>query len=130
MFENYFNEKCKYKQTCEIDPEKIGYQKGEIIDDQVITVKEAGLFGLISDECKLRMSDEQNYKNITSQIYLGIFGCQFDYVKFPFSSEEIHKEVCGIVIVCFDIASIIIMIFFFSKINSINNEFLFQMDNL
>ena len=99
------------------------------MDGEVITKQNAGLFGLISDECKLRMSNEL-YLNITSKIYLAVFGCQSDFVVFPIVNKEFHKEVCGIVIVCFDVASILVMIYFFTKINTINNEFLDEMDNL
>ena len=44
----------------------MGYQVGDVIaNDFVVTEKEAGLFGLISDDCKLRMSHTA-YQNITS----------------------------------------------------------------
>jgi hypothetical protein len=112
-----------------MDPSKIGYQPGDVVGDQVIEESNSGLFGLISDDCKLRMSDFA-YQNITSPEYIGIFGCKYDDVAFPLIGQRLHKEVCGVVIVCFDIASIMIMIYFFTKINSINIEFLDLMDNL
>ena len=36
----------------------------------------------------------------------------------------------GVIIVCVDFFSILVMMFFFAKINSINNEFLEDMDDL
>lgn len=68
--------------------------------------------------------------NITSAIYLGVFGCKYDDVKMPFFDERIHKERIGVFIVCIDVASIMVMIYFFTKINSLNNEFLGCMDDL
>ena len=50
-------------------------------------------------------------------------------VRFPFTSVEVHKEQAGLVIVSFDIASIIIMALFFSKLQSINLEYLEIMDD-
>jgi hypothetical protein len=38
--------------------------------------------------------------------------------------------VVGVIIVCVDFFSILVMMFFFAKINSINNEFLEDMDDL
>ena len=88
-----------------------------------------GLFGLISDECKMRMSFEQ-YLNITSPIYVSIVGCKYDDVKFTFSDSRVHKEKIGVVTVALDFASILIMIFFFSKIQAVNNEFQDKIDDL
>ena len=88
-----------------------------------------GLFGLISDDCKLRMSNDI-YNHITSKTYIGIFGCKYDDVKMPLSETRLHKEVIGVIIVCVDFTSILVMMFFFSKINSLNNEFLSNMDDL
>jgi hypothetical protein len=69
------------------------------------------------------MSD-YDYLNITSQIYLGVFGCKYDDVKLPLIEHRVHKEKIGVIIVCFDVASIMLMIYFFAKINNLNNEFL------
>ena len=84
---------------------------------------------MISDDCKLRMSDER-YTGIMSNTYLGIFGCKYDDVGIPFSENRLHKEVIGVFIVCLDFSSILVMMFFFSKINTLNNEFLQSMDDL
>lgn len=65
MFELYFKENCFSKQTCRLVPEEMGYQVGEIVNDNEITIQNSGLFGLFSDECKLRMSDP-NYNEILS----------------------------------------------------------------
>ena len=65
-----------------------------------------------------------------SNTYLGIFGCKYDDVGIPFSENRLHKEVIGVFIVCLDFSSILVMMFFFSKINTLNNEFLQSMDDL
>ena len=65
MFELYFKENCFSKQTCRLVPEEMGYQVGEIVNDNEITIQNSGLFGLFSDEYKLRMSDP-NYNEILS----------------------------------------------------------------
>ena len=75
------------------------------------------------------MSIEQ-YKNITSKTYIGLLGCKYDDVPIPFSPNRFHKESVGIVIVSLDFASMLVMIFFFSKINELNNEFLQKIDDL
>ena len=74
---------------------------------------------MISDECKLRMSYDE-YLNITSPIYIGVMGCKYDDVKAPFSSNRMHKEKIGVMTVALDFISIIVMIFFFGKIEKIN----------
>ena len=118
------------KQTCSFNPSQMGYVEGELDENgEIIDRNRAGLFGLISDNCKLRMSDP-NYLNITSQIYLGVFGCKYDDVKMPFIESRIHKERIGVFIVCLDVISIMLMIYFFTKINTLNNEFLGCMDDL
>ena len=108
----------------------MGDTLGEIDEDGVvIDESRIGLFGLISNECKQRMSIDQ-FKNITSKIYIGLMGCKFDDVPIPFSEKRIHKEKVGIIIVALDFTSILVMIFFFSKINELNNEFLTKIDDL
>ena len=136
-FESYFNHKCFGKQSCEFNPNKISNSNLKNIDrDDINYEVNQGLFGLINDECKLRMSDERyrisdtKPQLITSTTYIGIFGCKYDTVKIPFTSSPTHKEVIGVIIVCLDFLSILVMMFFFSKINSINNEFLECMDDL
>jgi hypothetical protein len=75
------------------------------------------------------MSIEQ-YKSITSKIYIGLLGCKYDDVSLPFSKKRIHKEKIGIIIVALDFTSILIMIFFFGKIKQLNSEFLEKIDDL
>jgi hypothetical protein len=75
------------------------------------------------------MSDDK-YQDITSKTYIGVFGCKYDDVKIPFSETRLHKEVIGIFVVCLDFSSILVMMFFFAKINTLNNEFLENMDDL
>ena len=87
------------------------------------------MFGLISDECKLRMSYE-DYLEITSPIYASIVGCRYDDVKLAFSNNRVHKEKIGVVAVALDFASILVMIFFFSKIKAVNDEFSDKIDDL
>lgn len=70
------------------------------------------------------------FQSITSQEYIAVVGCKYDDVKIPFSSKRLHKEVIGIIIVGIDFGSILIMIYFFSKINILNNEFLSSIDDL
>ena len=85
LFQNYFVKHCYYKQKCVLDPDEIGYKKGDFDEDgYIVPDHRLGLFGLISDDCKLRMS-HPIYQNITSQIYIGIFGCKYDDVKIPLS---------------------------------------------
>lgn len=107
----------------------MGFQIGDEKDGEIITEKDMGLFGLISDECKLRMSDPR-YQDILSKNYIGIFGCKYDDVGIPFTDTRLHKEVIGVFIVCLDFSTILVMMFFFAKINSLNNEFLANMDDL
>jgi hypothetical protein len=70
------------------------------------------------------------WHNITSQNYIGVFGCKYDDVKIPFISTRLHKEKIGIIIVSVDFTGILVMIYFFSKINHLNNEFLSNIDDL
>lgn len=76
----YYYDTCDYKSSCKFDFRNVGYQVGEIDDDGVrIDQDKAGLFGLISDECKLRMSDPA-YLDVTSKLYIGILACKYDDV--------------------------------------------------
>ena len=119
-FEKYFEENCFYESTCVFDKEKMGYKLGEIGPNNVRADENSiGLFGLISDECKLRMS-YKDFLNITSPIYIGVVGCKYDDVKAPFTSNRMHKEKIGVMAVALDFISIMVMIFFFSKIDAIN----------
>ena len=101
------------------------------VDEDGFTIDEdgIGLFGLISDECKLRIS-HPDFLKITSSLYIGVMGCKYDDVKMPFTDKRIHKEKIGVITVAIDFASIMIMIFFFSKIQDINDEFLNNIDDL
>jgi hypothetical protein len=126
----YYTETCDYKQSCEFDFRNAGYKVGEKDENgNVIDQDRAGLFGLISDECKLRMSDPA-YLSVTSKLYIGILGCKYDDVNVPFMNDRLHKEKIGIMIVIIDFASVLLMMYFFSKINSLNNEFLEKIDDL
>ena len=130
MFDKFFMDTCFYESKCSFDIKEIGYKLGEI-DSQGnrVTENSIGLFGLISDECKLRMSYEE-YLNITSPTYVSIVGCRYDDVKFTFSENRVHKEKIGVVAVALDFASILVMIFFFSKIKAVNDEFSNKIDDL
>jgi hypothetical protein len=76
------------------------------------------------------MSAEE-YDQITSNVYIAIFGCKYDEIAMPFVDDvHYHKEVIGVFIVVIDFVSILVMMFFFGKINSINNEFLECVDDL
>lgn len=59
-----------------------------------------------------------------------VVGCREDFVKVPFGGNLIHKESVGVLIVSLDIASILVMTFFFYKLKEINNEFLDIMDDM
>lgn len=84
-FTDYFVENCYYKQKCVLSPWEMGYQIGDETEEgDVIDETTMGLFGLISDDCKLRMSDPR-YQEIMSMTYIGIFGCKYDDVGIPFS---------------------------------------------
>jgi len=58
-----------------------------------------------------------------------VVGCKSDYVSLPFSTK-FHKQEAGILVVCLDIASLVIMAFFFSKLKKINEEYIDIMDNM
>ena len=115
---------------CTFDFKQIGYKLGDV-DSEGRTVDEngIGLFGLISDECKLRIG-HPDFLNITSPLYIGVMGCKYDDVRMAFSDKRLHKEKIGVITVALDFASILVMIFFFSKIQDINNEFLDNIDDL
>ena len=58
-------------------------------------------------------------------------GCKYDDVKVPFTrNTRIHKEWIGIIIIICDVVSIGIMIYFFTKIRELNEEFLNALDDL
>ena len=62
---------------------------------------------------------------------MGVVGCKYDDVKVPFTrSTRIHKEWIGIIIIICDVVSIGIMIYFFTKIRELNEEFLNALDDL
>ena len=75
------------------------------------------------------MSDSA-YLNVTSKLYIGILGCKYDDVNVPLMNKRLHKEKIGTMIVIIDFASILLMMYFFSSINSLNNEFLEKIDDL
>jgi hypothetical protein len=75
------------------------------------------------------MSDE-NYANITSKQYLAIFGCKYDTVSVPFSEMRVHKEIIGVLVVTVDFSCVLIMIYFFGKLEMLNNEWLMSIDDL
>ena len=75
------------------------------------------------------MSDPA-YLNVTSKLYIGILGCKYDDVNVPLMNNRLHKEKIGTMIVIIDFASILLMMYFFSKINALNNEFLEKIDDL
>ena len=125
---DYYRETCFGKASCEFDFRNVGYQVGELDESGVIIDQErAGLFGLFSDECKLRMSDPV-YLDVMSKIYIGIIGCKYDEVNF--FNNPLHKEKIGTMVVIIDFASVLIMVYFFSKINTLNNELLEKVDDL
>jgi hypothetical protein len=84
MFIQFFEERCYGKQSCSLESNNMGYYLDQVVDNERKTLQETGLFGLFSDNCKHRMSDEA-YGNITSKQYIGIFGCKYDTVSIPFS---------------------------------------------
>jgi hypothetical protein len=132
MFLKYFDENCFEKKECVLDPAVIGYQMGDKISKLNVTRERTGLFGLISDRCKYRMSNEVTYQNITSQSYIGIFGCKYDDVEVPLlgSGTRVHKEIVGVIAVTADFVCMLIVIYFFTKLESLNNEFLDNADDL
>ena len=75
------------------------------------------------------MSDPA-YLSVTSKLYIGILGCKYDDVNVPLMNNRMHKEKIGTMIVIIDFASILLMMYFFSSINSLNNEFLEKIDDL
>ena len=111
-FANWFEKNCYYNKSCKFDPAKI--------------FKDSNFWDKTSDSCKRRI---QRYK-LTSPQYIAIVGCNYDDIKIPFSRSRIHKEWIGIVIIISDILSISTMYFFFSKIGSLNDEFLSVLDDL
>ena len=131
-FEQYINENCINKHKCTLNSDEIGFKAGEKleIDGDIVTVDRSmtGLFGLISDRCKERMRSPT--RAITSQIYLGIVGCKYDEILIPIVNIKMHKEKIGAYIVIFDSISMVIMLYFFKKINYLNNEFLEDIDDL
>jgi hypothetical protein len=48
----------------------------------------------------------------------------------PFSERRMHKEVVGVLVVSIDFLCILIMIYFFKKLEALNNEFLEKVDDL
>jgi hypothetical protein len=62
--------------------------------------------------------------NVTSPIYIGIIGCKYDYIYLPFKTGsgvvKMHKLDVGVAIVCFDILSFLICMYFFNKIKNLN----------
>ena len=66
----------------------------------------------ISDRCLKRI----RYLNHTSPHFLAVVGCRDDTVNFPLARDDFHKEFAGVIIVSFDIVSILIMAVFFYKL--------------
>ena len=96
-----------FKVSCTSQAVVCCYKVGEKDENgNVIDQDRAGLFGLISDECKLRMSDPA-YLSVTSKLYIGSLGCKYDDVNVPFMNDRLHKEKIGIMIVIIDFARII-----------------------
>ena len=79
----------------------------------------------ITDRCLKRI----RYLNYTSPHFLIVIGCKDDTVNFPIA-DNFHKEIAGVIIVSFDIISILIMAVFFYKLKSINMEYLNIMDDM
>ena len=80
----------------------------------------------ISDRCLKRI----RYLNRTSPHFLIVIGCKDDTVNFPLVPDELHKEYAGVIIISFDIISILIMAVFFYKLKAINMEYLNIMDDM
>ena len=59
-----------------------------------------------------------------------VVGCRKDEVSMPFTSEEIHKSELGVMLVAFDIFSILVIWLFFYKLEVINNEYLRIIDDM
>lgn len=81
---------------------------------------------MISDSCKDRIHGYQ----ITSYEYIGVVGCKYDQVQIPFTEIRVHKEKIGVAIIVCDMISIVVIFFFFGKLNELNNEFLDCLDDL
>ena len=76
------------------------------------------------------MSNEA-YQNITSQEYIGLFGCKYDQVIIPgLTDKRIHKELIGVIVVSADFFCLVIIIYFFTKLESLNAEFIENVDDL
>lgn len=83
----------------------------------------------LSEKCKQRIL--YNKFKLTSNQFVLIAGCKSDMVKmYPFQKGMAHKHDAGIFIIVFEILSILIISFFFKKLNQINNEYLDIIDDM
>ena len=90
-----FAKNCFDKQECDIE-----FQYTEAFKDS------------ISQECKQRILYDD--PKLTSNNFILIAGCKSDTVKvFPLAEAYNHKHSAGIIIICFEIVSILIITFFF-----------------
>ena len=125
-FVNYFAYNCQNKRMCTIDPSFSHIlPKSEAEFNFTDFEQPLDLMAKLSDSCLERMLNT----NITSQHFILNIGCREDDVATPWG-KRMHKHSVGIVAAALDIGSIFIMAFFFSKLQTLNREYLDIIDDM
>ena len=109
-FMHQFYKQCFFKERCIFDLDEID------------------LGSLISNNCIDRVFNR--HTGITNNEFIVVVDCQTHLVYFPIGGIIMSKETMGIVIVCFDMMSLLIMTFTFVNLKKINQEYLDIVDNL
>ena len=80
-------------------------------------VENLTLSDMVSKECYDRIYD----KEITSSEYIAILACVTDKIFFKIvPGIHFHKEELGLIAVCTDIFSVLVMYYVFGKLKTIN----------
>lgn len=122
--DKYFVEKCGRKKSCEIDPNWISQQE-QYFNYKDFT-QDLNILPKLSEHCLHRV----RWQNVTSPYLIIVVGCGDDTVYFPLYHSEVHKDVVGLIVVTFDIASVMIMALFFNKLQKINEQYVNIIDNM
>ena len=76
---------------------------------------------MISEQCYVRIFSTE----ITSTEYIGVLSCQTDKIFFSLvPGLSFHKEELGLIAVCSDMFSVLVMYYVFRKLKTINQEYL------
>ena len=121
-------QKCYLQNSCDFDPENMEFNKtlDAGTEKESWEIRTLKMSEMISELCYERIF----FQEITSTEYIGVLACVTDKIWFKiFPGVHFHKEELGLIAVCSDIVSIIVMYYVFGKLKSLNQEYLQILDD-